>query len=248
MTNPVPNFIWAGFLVLLFKPLTKYHFNIMVENVSGNLLAAHTASQRPENTSSQANESRPPNVIQDPTNEETNSILDITLSEDEEKALEELRARDQEVRTHENAHKTAGGGYVSAISYDTVTGPDGREYAIGGEAQIDSSPIQGNPEATIRKMDIVIRAALAPAEPSSQDYSVARAAQQARLIAQQELKEQQNLENEQNKPSPQDIESIENSNTEESYVGSDAGSALQNNRPNAEIIQAIKNLIIASRL
>lgn len=116
------------------------------------------------------------------------------LTEEEEKQVQELKARDQEVRAHENAHKTAGGGYVGSITYDTQTGPDGREYAIGGEAQIDASPVSGNPEATIRKMDIVIRAALAPAEPSSQDYAVARSAQQARLEAQKELTEQRREE------------------------------------------------------
>jgi hypothetical protein len=113
------------------------------------------------------------------------------LTEEEEKTVQKLKARDQEVRAHENAHKTAGGGYAGSISYETQTGPDGREYAIGGETQIDTSPVPGKPDATIRKMDIVIRAALAPAEPSSQDYAVARAAQQARLDAQREIAEQQ---------------------------------------------------------
>lgn len=118
------------------------------------------------------------------------------LTEEEEKQVQELKTRDQEVRAHENAHKTAGGGYVGSITFETQTGPDGREYAIGGEAQIDASPVSGNPEATIRKMDIIVRAALAPAEPSSQDYAVARSAQQARLEAQRELSEQRREENE----------------------------------------------------
>lgn len=112
------------------------------------------------------------------------------LSEEEQKQVQELKNRDREVRAHENAHKTVGGPYVGSISYETQTGPDGREYAIGGEAQIDASAIPGRPEATIRKMDVIIRAALAPAEPSSQDYAVARSAQQARLAAQRELREQ----------------------------------------------------------
>lgn len=111
------------------------------------------------------------------------------LTEEEQKEVQELKIRDQEVRTHESAHKTAGGPYAGSISFETQTGPDGREYAIGGETQIDASPIPGKPDATIRKMDIVIRAALAPAEPSSQDYAVARAAQQARIAAQKELNE-----------------------------------------------------------
>lgn len=58
--------------------------------------------------------------------------------------------------------------------------------------------IPGNPEATIRKMDVVIRAALAPSEPSPQDFAVARAAQQARAQAQRELQEQRQAEQEEN--------------------------------------------------
>lgn len=53
--------------------------------------------------------------------------------------------------------------------------------------QIDVAPVMGDPEATIRKMDIVIRAALAPAEPSAQDRAVARQAQAQRSEAQTEL-------------------------------------------------------------
>jgi hypothetical protein len=122
------------------------------------------------------------------------SLLDSELSEEEQKEVEELKARDQEVRAHEQAHKTVGGPYAGAISYETQTGPDGKEYAVGGEVQIDASPVPGNPEATVRKLDIVIRAALAPAEPSSQDFAVARAAQAGRLQAQREVREQQDAE------------------------------------------------------
>lgn len=112
------------------------------------------------------------------------------LTEEEEAVVRDLKKRDQEVRAHEQAHKTVGGPYASAPSYETVTGPDGREYAVGGEVKIDASPVQGNPAATIRKMDIVIRAALAPANPSPQDTQVAQSAQQTKLQAQAELREQ----------------------------------------------------------
>lgn len=109
------------------------------------------------------------------------------LSEAEQKQVQELKQLDQEVRAHEQAHKTVGGPYAGEIQFETQTGPDGREYAIGGEVAIDASPISGNPEATIRKMDIVIRAALAPAEPSPQDRAVAAQAQAQRTEAQAEL-------------------------------------------------------------
>jgi|TARA_R110002124_G_scaffold267268_1_gene434438 hypothetical protein len=112
------------------------------------------------------------------------------LTEEEEKTVRELKQRDIEVRAHEQAHKSVGGPYAGAVSFDTVTGPDGREYAVGGEVRIDASAVRGDPEATIRKMEVVIRAALAPAEPSPQDVQVAAQAQQTKLQAQAELRQE----------------------------------------------------------
>lgn len=109
------------------------------------------------------------------------------LSPEEQRIVQKLQQTDREVRAHEQAHKAAGAGYTSSASFQTTTGPDGRQYAVAGEVSIDTSSVPGNPEATIRKLDIVIRAALAPAQPSSQDFAVARAAQSARQQAQAEL-------------------------------------------------------------
>ena len=107
------------------------------------------------------------------------------LSEQEIEQVRELAARDREVRAHEQAHASVGGRYASAPSYTFQRGPDGRQYAVGGEVAIDISPVAGDPEATIAKAQIVRRAALAPAEPSAQDRSVAAEAtaieQQARV-------------------------------------------------------------------
>jgi hypothetical protein len=63
-------------------------------------------------------------------------------------------------------------------------------YAVFGEVQIDTAPIPGNPGATITKMDTVVRAALAPQEPSAQDSRVAAEARTAKAEAQAELREQ----------------------------------------------------------
>jgi len=104
--------------------------------------------------------------------------------------IAQLRARDREVRAHEMAHVAAAGGYVtSGPHYTYQKGPDGRQYAIGGEVGIDVSPERG-PEATIRKMQIVQQAALAPANPSAQDMRVAAAAAQAMMEAMQALRQQ----------------------------------------------------------
>lgn len=115
------------------------------------------------------------------------SAFTTELTEEETAQVEKLRARDREVRTHEQAHKSAGGRYAGAISYDYQTGPDGKRYAVGGSVPIDVSPVPNDPEATIQKMDQVQRAALAPAEPSGADRRVAAQASRTRAEARAEL-------------------------------------------------------------
>ena len=109
------------------------------------------------------------------------------LEPEELKELSELKARDREVRAHEAAHQAVGGQYAGAISYVYERGPDGAQYAVGGEVSIDTSPVNGDPQATIEKMRTVRAAALAPAEPSPQDRAVAAQAMQLMLQAQAEL-------------------------------------------------------------
>lgn len=115
------------------------------------------------------------------------------LTKEQESQVRELKKRDAEVKAHEQAHAAVGGSYASAPTYTYTKGPDGKKYAIGGEVQIDTSP-ERTPDATIRKMDIVVAAALAPADPSAQDRAVARQAQQQRLEAQNQRAEQQAAE------------------------------------------------------
>lgn len=113
------------------------------------------------------------------------------LDEKQQEAVRKLEKRDAEVRTHEQAHIAAGGGLVrGGASYTYEAGPDGKQYAIGGEVQIDMNPIAGDPQGTISKMQQVQRAAMAPAEPSSQDYSVANTARKHEAEARKELAEQ----------------------------------------------------------
>jgi hypothetical protein len=110
------------------------------------------------------------------------------LSADQLKQVQALKARDREVRTHEAAHQAAAGGLSQGgPSFTYQRGPDGNLYAIGGEVQIDVSPVSGDPEASIRKAETIKRAALAPASPSSQDRAVAASAEQLESAARQEL-------------------------------------------------------------
>ena len=58
---------------------------------------------------------------------------------------------------------------------------------MGGEVRIDTSPVEGDPEATLLKAQQIRRAALAPATPSAQDRSVAAKASSLESQARQEL-------------------------------------------------------------
>jgi len=105
------------------------------------------------------------------------------LNESDLSQVQELEARDREVRAHEQAHVAAGGSLVrSGASYTYQQGPDGKRYAVGGEVQIDTARVAGDPEATAERAEQVRRAALAPATPSAQDRAVA--AQAAAMAAQ----------------------------------------------------------------
>lgn len=135
----------------------------------------------------QANAAEAANLPAAPASNDANAEGPDGLTEAERDQVEKLKARDAEVRRHEQAHAAVGGQYASAPSYTFQQGPDGRRYAIGGEVQIDVAPVPGDPEATIDKMGVVKAAALAPAEPSSADRRVAAFADAQRLQAMAEL-------------------------------------------------------------
>lgn len=114
------------------------------------------------------------------------------LTDAEQQEVTKLKKRDAEVKAHEQAHIAAGGAYVQGgANYEYEKGPDGQNYAVGGEVSIDTSQVSGDPKATIAKMQVVIRAALAPAQPSGQDQAVAAAAAQAAAQAQADLVQEQ---------------------------------------------------------
>ncbi|NNC54374.1 MAG: hypothetical protein HKO07_01490 [Pseudomonadales bacterium] len=117
----------------------------------------------------------------------SNPFMQTGFDPQEKRELAKLAARDREVRAHEAAHASVGGVYAGAPSYTYQRGPDGRNYAVGGEVSIDASPVAGDPQATIIKAQIVRRAALAPAEPSLQDRAVASEAMAMEQNARREL-------------------------------------------------------------
>jgi len=115
------------------------------------------------------------------------------LSSADQQTIAKLQSRDREVRAHEAAHKSVGGSLAGSMSFSYESGPDGRRYAVGGEVSIDTGA-ERDPRATIAKMQRVIAAALAPAQPSSQDRAVAAGASAAMADAQRQLGEQQRAE------------------------------------------------------
>jgi len=176
------------------------------------------------------------------------------LEREKQKVISDLSKRDAEVRAHEEAHANVGGEYASAPQYDLTEGPDGRQYATGGHVNIDVSE-EEEPEDTVVKADIVERAALAPAQPSPQDFKVAGEAQAMGNEAQAEIQIRKAEEAKEVLESDRAEETSENSetgninapaainntteNTSDSSVGSSAigasaaanSATLESNRP-----------------
>ncbi len=100
--------------------------------------------------------------------------------------VRQLAEIDREVRDHEAAHAAAGGALAGAPSFSFTRGPDGQLYATGGEVNIDTSA-SIDPGDTAANARTVIQAALAPANPSTQDLRVAAQARAQLIDAQAEL-------------------------------------------------------------
>jgi hypothetical protein len=101
--------------------------------------------------------------------------------------LQQLKHRDIEVRTHEQAHLSAAGLYAKGgASFTLQKGIDGKSYAVAGEVGIDVGK-ESTPEATITKMQTIKRAALAPANPSGADRRIASQATVKESEARKEL-------------------------------------------------------------
>jgi hypothetical protein len=110
------------------------------------------------------------------------------LSDAESRQVEELRQRDQEVRAHEQAHAAAG---ARNVRFDYQSGPDGRQYAVGGSADIEMSAMSNDHEGKILEARKMRAAALAPADPSTQDMAVAARATRIEMEAMAEKTDSQ---------------------------------------------------------
>lgn len=153
------------------------------------------------------------NPIENDKDESPEKDTDQALTEEEQHEVEQMKKRDEEVRVHEQAHASTGGQYAGSPSYTYEQGPDGKRYITDGEVPIDVSTIANDPQATIDKMRQVYRAALAPAEPSSADRSIANEAQQKMAEAMADLSK----ETPENEPSNTQTYSNSKSTLESSY-------------------------------
>lgn len=120
-------------------------------------------------------------------NQQAQQAEERQQQEQDQVIIDQLAARDREVRAHEQAHAAVGGQLAGSPSYEYERGPDGVSYAVAGEVPISSGAVPGDPEATLANARIVQQAALAPADPSPQDRRVAADAAQLQQQALQEI-------------------------------------------------------------
>jgi len=154
-----------------------------------------------------------------------------------QKEVASLSARDREVRTHPQAHAAVGGHYAGAPTYQFKRGPDGVNYAVSGEVSISTSK-ESTPEATLKKAQVVRRAALAPAEPSPQDRRVAALATRMEMEARTEIMELQVQETQESKQTENsDSEEPDTSAAVSSSESSTSETSAQNKIPSIELPQ-----------
>lgn len=90
-----------------------------------------------------------------------------------------ISQRYNEIYSHELAHQRAGGSLAGGI----VIERDSNGIPIGGHVPIKMPSLdKNNPDKTIKDANTVISSAMAPSDPSDQDYNVAN---QARMIKSQ---------------------------------------------------------------
>lgn len=117
--------------------------------------------------------------------QEHNNKSSAELSAQDRIELAELKSTDSQVRAHEAAHQS-GPAASGGASFTYKKGPDGIMYAVGGEVPVRIQT-GSTPQETISNLQGVIATALAPADPSPQDISIASKARVMMMKAQQEF-------------------------------------------------------------
>ncbi|ECR2139060.1 hypothetical protein F0O43_00835 [Campylobacter coli] len=165
--------------------------------------------------------------------EQTQMVNGVELSQKEVAQVRELQSIDRNVKAHEAAHQAAGGGLAGAASFTYTRGPDNQMYATAGEVPISMQ--KGNtPEETIANARQVVAAAMAPADPSPQDYKVAanalkmefEARAEATKLKAQEAQEKKE-ENEENEEKQENLD-INNQDSKDNFEETQANKDFKN--------------------
>ena len=107
----------------------------------------------------------------------------IEQQKEQQKAQKDalIKKNYNEIYAHELAHKSAGGALAGSIVVERNA--DGIPFA--GHVDIKMPSLNPNdPQKTINDANTVIRSAMAPSDPSDQDYRVAAQAQSIKMQAQ----------------------------------------------------------------
>ena len=105
------------------------------------------------------------------------------LTDAEKQSVDRLRQRDAQVRQEEQAHAGTAGAMAGPIIYEYATGPDGRQYAVGGSVSVRLSNPSGDPAKFADAAAKLSAAANAAHNPSAADLSAARKGYQAAAAA-----------------------------------------------------------------
>src|SRR5574344_3094 len=114
------------------------------------------------------------------------------LTDSEKQQSTQLKITDAKVKAHENAHKAAAAGLsTDGPNYEYETGTKEKKYAVGGDVNV-SYQHSSDPQQNLQNAQTLKAAALAPADPSSQDKRVASNADREIAKARQEILEKKN--------------------------------------------------------
>lgn len=203
----------------------------------------NTKQENTENTNPQNKDSKQ-------NNEQTQMINGVELTLQQVQQLRELQSIDRNVKAHEAAHQAAGGGLAGAASFSYTRGPDNQMYAVAGEVPIRMQEGR-TPEETIANARQVAAAAMAPADPSPQDYKVAAnaakmefdARAEATKLKAQEAKEKKEEEEKKqessdknNQDSKDNPEKVEANKEFKNFIGTIYQQNSQNNQINFSLV------------
>ena len=107
----------------------------------------------------------------------------IDKQKEQQKARKDalIKKNYDEIYAHELAHKSAGGSLAGSIVIEKNA--DG--IPVGGHVDIKMPSLdKNNPQKTINDANTVIRAAMAPVDPSAQDFKVKAQAENIKMRAQ----------------------------------------------------------------